>query len=538
MKHIIKHTALAAIAVMSLASCNDFLDKLPDDRAELNTTEKITQLGVNCYSTSNSNIICELLSDNILDNGKKYSTVEFMEQLYRMLPVTTDGNDTPKHFWNGQYEAIASCNQLLEAVAEMPEAEQKAMSAQVAEATLCRAYAMFELANTFCMAYNPDKAAEYMGLPYPTHSGIDPEIERGTIGELYEKIDADIEAALPGINEAIYKTPKYHFNQRAAYSFAAKFNLYYMRYDKAIAYATKALGDNPANLMRNYEEYLPFGRTDIANKYVLSSEKANFMLQGTYSTAGRYLSGGSSPRFHHNSPAASYETYWVDAPWGSGSYADANTLHYSHKLYGNNQAVSFPKLDEKFEITDKVNQTGYAHIVEPVFTADETVLIRAEARLLNKDYQGAIDDMNLWVQNHCSETADGAFPRPVLTPNSVNTFIDKLDYAEITPEGNRDRSLRKPMTPQGFALETGMQENIAQLLLHMKRLEMLYQGERVMDIKRYGIEFSHLVDGEDPIVIAPGDIRLAAQLPTDVITAGVVPNPRPEGERGGDTPEE
>lgn len=34
------------------------------------------------------------------------------------------------------------------------------LSGQRAEALLCRAYSMYRLATTFCMAYNPDKADE------------------------------------------------------------------------------------------------------------------------------------------------------------------------------------------------------------------------------------------------------------------------------------------------------------------------------------------------------------------------------------------
>lgn len=49
--------------------------------------------------------------------------------------------------------------------------------------------------------------------------------------ELYAKINKDIEEALPLVNDGIYKVPKYHFNKKAAYSFAARFNLYYKNLD-------------------------------------------------------------------------------------------------------------------------------------------------------------------------------------------------------------------------------------------------------------------------------------------------------------------
>ena len=44
-KHI-SAFALAALAMLSLASCDDYLDTLPDDRAEIDTEEKARQLTV------------------------------------------------------------------------------------------------------------------------------------------------------------------------------------------------------------------------------------------------------------------------------------------------------------------------------------------------------------------------------------------------------------------------------------------------------------------------------------------------------------
>lgn len=49
---------------------------------------------------------------------------------------------------------------------------------------------------------------------------------------------------------------------------------------------------------------------------------------------------------------------------------------------------------------------------------------------------------------------------------------------------------------------------------------------RWLDIKRYGISFSHNIDGEDAIVFKAGDLRGAIQLPTDVLDAGLPANPR------------
>lgn len=519
-----RYIVLCVCTLIAFSSCDSFLDTLPDDRAEVDNTEKITNLLTSAYPTVSNAVINEVMSDNVTDNGKQYPTNLLKEQVYRFQDITDESNDSPRHIWNRFYEAVATANQAIAAIEEAGSPET--LQAQLAEAKLCRAYSMFQLATTFCMAWNPDKADEYLGLPYPTIPGDNAGNDRGTLRQLYAAIDKDIEEALPYVRDDIYSIPKYHFNLKAAYAFAARFNLYYMNYDKCIQYADVVLGNVPTSVMRNFEPYTAFGRDDIGNRYVMTSEAANLLLLPAYSLAGRSIAGGAYYRFDHNSSIASYETFWVTMPWGTGS--SNNTIYYARMLYGNNQCVAFPKMEEFFEYTDKVSLTGYPHVVDAVFTGDETILCRAEAYALKggaDNLAKAVADMNVWITTHC-KASEGSANRPVLTVSSINSFIEGLDYAPSLPDGNRDRSMRKKLNPQGFTVAGGDQENVIEFLLHMRRLETIFQGIRFMDIKRYGIEHSHLLADEDAVTFKPGDLRGAVQLPNDVIVAGLEANPR------------
>ena len=80
-------------------------------------------------------------------------------------------------------------------------------------------------------------------------------------------------------------------------------------------------------------------------------------------------------------------------------------------------------------------------------------------------------------------------------------------------------------------VEGSEQESFIHCLLFMRRNEFIHEGMRWFDIKRYGIEISRrLVRGIDVIsvddVLKVRDNRRAMQLPDDVITAGITPNPR------------
>lgn len=526
----IKTFATAAIAVLGLASCDDYLDKLPDDRAELNTDQKITQILVSAYPTCNNILISEMMSDNMGDNGRSYSSPIICDDLYRFIDTSEEGNDTPYYIWNGYYESVATVNEALNAVEEMGNPES--LRGDVAEAKLIRAYSMFQLANTFCMAWDPTKADEYLGLPYPLkpEQDINTKYERGTLRQLYEAINKDIEEALPYIAEAAgdYKVPKYHFNTRAAYAFAARFNLYYMNYDKAIQYANQVLGNDPTSVMRDFAPYRELGYYDFANRWIRSDEDANIMLLASYSIAPRYITG-SVGRFAHNQSMASYETFWVDMPWGSGS--DNNPIIYANKLYGSAQRVVHPTFEEQFEYSDKVAGIGFVHAVDPIFTGDMTIIERAEAYCLSGKLNEAVQDINTWIRTHCKGGVN-AEAVPVMTVKSITEYVSAMDYAKREPDGNRDRSMRKHMHPQGFSIdaEGSDQECMLQFILHMKRLETCFHGIRFHDVKRYGIEYAHLLSGETAEVFIRGDYRGAVQIPNTVIVAGLEGNPRQDKE--------
>lgn len=531
--YIIKLFNFCIVATaLLLTACNDYLDKLPDDRAELDTEAKVTSLLVSAYPSVNNHVMMELSSDNVGDNGRNYSSPAICDDLYKFKDTSEESWETPYRAWNGFYASVATVNEALAAVAEMGDGEE--FRAAKAEAKMIRAYSMFQLAVCFCMAWDEAKADEYLGLPYPTEpeQDINTTYVRGTLRELYAAIDKDIEEALPDIELASqrYKVPKYHFNTRAAYAFAARFNLYYCKYDKAIKYATQALGNDPTAVMRDYEPYRDLGRQDFANRWIRSDESGNLMLITSNSISSRYLSGAYSHRWVHNSNIASYETYWVDMPWGGGS--EANSIIYANKLYGTSECVSYPEYDEQFESTDKVQGTGIPYVVESVFTGDFTILERAEAYALSGQYENAVKDINTWIGTHCKDKyTDGQLVQPApqnLSLADITGFVNAQDYAKRNPEGNRDRTMRKHMHPQGFEVgeEGGDKESLLQFILHMKRIESIYHGLRFMDIKRYGIEYTHPMSGESPFYFIRGDLRGAIQLPQTVITAGLEANPR------------
>ena len=85
------------MAVLLLSSCSDFLDTMPDNRAEINTEAKITSLLVSAYPAAFPVMMAEMASDNAMDNGPLFS-VEFQSQedAYLWQDIVTDTDERSK----------------------------------------------------------------------------------------------------------------------------------------------------------------------------------------------------------------------------------------------------------------------------------------------------------------------------------------------------------------------------------------------------------------------------------------------------------
>lgn len=68
-------------------------------------------------------------------------------------------------------------------------------------------------------------------------------------------------------------------------------------------------------------------------------------------------------------------------------------------------------------------------------------------------------------------------------------------------------------------------------VLQCRRILTLHEGLRWFDVKRYGISVNRYLNGANgeytvSDVLEQNDLRKAIQVPKDVISAGLTPNPR------------
>lgn len=510
---IILSLICSLITFTGLTSCEDFLSTLPDNRTEIASITAAKELLTSAYTQSGATEMAEMMSDNVTDNGPRYSTSRKLpEECYKWQDPTETVQDSPNALWSNTYNAIAASNHVLEFIKDQAPTDE--INAIKGEALICRAYNHFLLATVFCQYYNPVTSSSDLGIPYIDRSDVPiTEVpDRETVQITYSKINADIEAGLPLIDDTQYEPNviKYHFNKAAAYAFGARFNLYYGNYKKAVEYANVALGKNPVALLRDYSNYLRLSSYDDFSKYYVKPEEAcNFLLQVPMSNwSSDHWPYVNWYRYTHNRTIAQNQTVFADGPWGG-----AESFYPARFIYGNGDAILFlPKLGTFFEITDIVAQTGYPHTVNTIFTADETLLTRAEAHILLGDYPKALNDLQMWCKTH----TNNAF---LLEAENIEKFYGgEAGTSYVTPQFNTNMI--------GVNTQDAKMMQYLYCVLHFRRLETIHEGLRWFDIKRYGIEVRHPLDSSPDLILKSDDPRRVIQIPADVISAGLVPNPR------------
>ncbi|MEG1187344.1 MAG: RagB/SusD family nutrient uptake outer membrane protein [Bacteroidales bacterium] len=508
------------------SGCSDFLDKVPDNRAELSTGNQIRDLMKTSYPAGNISMICELSSDNFIDNNSPDAKGSYFhlasydrvtDEIYAWDDIVSgQQQDSPSNLWEESYHSIAACNHALEAIAKLePNVEKGSLDPHKGEALVLRAFNHFVLVNVFAQTYRDGTLSQNdPGIPYVTEPErtVSVQYERQSVAEVYQHIEEDLLAGLPLMDDGLYEIPKYHFNKKAAYAFAARFFLFKRDYDQVIKYATLALTENPASQMRDWSQEFATAESFVYG-WIKSTNPCNFLLLPTSSRFNRV----HNQRYAHNREALSGVLDGSGPTW-SGSHPC-----YKGRLWirgSQDYGVFFMNAGELFEYTDKVAGIGYPHIVRAEFTAEETLLCRAEAYVFKNQLGNALADLQCWDDSRKNTPTTTIKNFPTLTEALIKSFYTPqkpLFYFQLN---------NTVISPEFQVSEE--QLPYVQCVLHFRRLENIFMGLRWFDLKRYGIEITHKIGKTDVKTLSPLDGRRAIQLPAEVIAAGITPNIRME----------
>lgn len=571
-KNILRISSVFAVALM-MTACSDFLDKIPDERTELRTENNIVDLLKGSYPATNYQYVCELSSDNLIDNNAPHlpsgpwdkqvenhynypSSSRWTDELFRFEPAgsaTINDGESPGRIWGQWFNSIAAANAALEAIdnlaAEQGITDRKAfdqlsprLRAAYAEALLLRAYCHFTLSNIFSQAYkNNDLSAKEVSIPYVT----DPETqliknyERLSVAKVYDNIITDMEEGLRYVSDSYYDAPKYHFNTLAAHAFAARVYLYHHDWKKVIEHANIVLGaiGDETNLQRMCMDYSIFENCASADDYGKQWQHPNLnnnlMLLITYSTYSRIIFGY---RYSLAGEAARDALHLYNSTEFWPGYVLNPITIVSGMLFSSSQhdyGFYSCKINEEFEMTDKIAQTGYPHQVIRVFTAMDLLLERAEASLMLGNLADASHDLQAYWNNSINSFSDRdkktysveGYPGLVGTPKT-KLMTDALLVKAFT-NGNTKKNncydnwdfITKNISSEIVVSAEAVP--YMNCLNSFRRFETNFEGMRFFDLKRWGIEWTHFFgpDKED-YTLTGNDVRRAVEAPWEALANG------------------
>jgi len=492
-----KKINLLFISFISLLSCEDYLSESPDNRLELNTIEKVANLGARAYAQG-SYIFTDELTDLAGPMGRRNSKGEAIDtggntinisntQAYTFQNITNDTRDGPINYWNSAYNAIAHANQVLKSLANVS-GETRHKEALTGEALLVRAYYHFMLVNLFGKHYDINTASDDLGIPYIENpeTTLLPNYQRETVQKVYEFVERDIKEGIALINEDFFSgSKKFRFSKRTGLAFASRFYLWKGDFEKAIEMTNLFYeGRDPIDFITDFSSIGGAGFDETVDNYNSPNDESNLLFAQAFSIHQRRNLGY---RLNENEM-----NILLSSPIGNHLYGSIGGIWLA-----GTQARYLARIREFFFRENLSSDAGVPYIIEQLFKGEEVILNRAEAKLrqTNSDFQGALNDLNIIVAAHYEEQ--------VYTEDIINNLALQNSISR--------------------------EEELLNIIIEERKVEFLDHGLRWFDIRRFKIPIIHeipLEQGGGTATLTADDPRKVFQIPPDAIDNGLTPNPR------------
>lgn len=514
---------------IAFASCDKYLDVVPDNRTEINTTDKLAKLVADAYPKASYAAMLNSRVDYVTDKGAGFQENLSNTDAFFWRDLTDEQQDTPTYFWRKCYYSIAEANHALKAAEEMGYSKDRVP--YIAEAKMVRAFSHFLLVSLFSKFYDIKGNNSTAGIPYVTEPETValPSYDRRTVEETYESIENDLLEALPDIGADItYSVPRYHFTQAASNAFACRFYLFKGQWSKVIEHANKVFPtptefvgeENNKNVSsadkatiyakNNFQPWLGSYKTapssdDIKIGYTVASNTSNLLLTEMSSRMSRYANTWRYGCIAMDLAQTLDNT--VINVTGSGKWA--------YRTFYNGDNYYVPKYYEHFVKTDINASSGFIYTIFPTFRNEEVLLNRAEAYAMSNEYDKAIADLNIFCRQRITSYDETAH---VITPQSVVDFY-KSAFTNQQHFMNVYDAYGSKSWPE-------LKKAIILCILDFRRNEFMWEGLRYWDMLRYKIPIVHKTKAGDENTLYPGDDRWILQLPETAVLAGMELNPR------------
>ncbi|WP_374166754.1 RagB/SusD family nutrient uptake outer membrane protein [Arcticibacter sp. MXS-1] len=244
LNYINKRNIIIALGAMTLSfsSCtNDFLDVDPQGKQPAQTFWKTPEdagAGVNAIyanlrswnNTAFPAIAIESLAADEAEKGSSPNDASFLNNFDNFSVTSTDG--VLGGFWEGQYQNINLCNQVIKNIVDI-QMDEALKSRYIAEAKFVRAFSYFRLVRAFG------------GVPLRTEPTQDPlayNIPRASASEVYALIEKDLDDAAATLPQSYGSADIGRATKGAALAMHAKVAMYQKKWDAVLALTNQVMG--------------------------------------------------------------------------------------------------------------------------------------------------------------------------------------------------------------------------------------------------------------------------------------------------------
>ena len=467
-----------ALAVGLLASCDmdkTPYDALPDDEA-LQTPTDFANARVGLYSglrssVGGSSFFC---APEIQCDGFN-AVIGFSNTQGSMYQWTFTTSDSPFSTVYGNYQAmIARANYILDGIEKVDMSNENlftdAAKAQLeiikGEALFIRAFCIFQLSQYFCADYEPATASQENSgvsyrLDYAPSSSASSYPARKTLEETFTQIYTDINAAAACLTTA-GEPSSYLISADAITALRARVALAHHDYDIAAKAAESLITSNTYVLADSEDALKDLWQNDGGAETILQlayGQQAELPTSGSGYSIFQPYATGSNPDYI---PTQALVDLYSANDYRKSVYFNVVNINTTSGTTG--QVYGFNKYIDHGGLYNRFNQYEYARFtIEPkVFRIAEMYLIAVEA----------------FAQ---SSAADGL--------TKAAKYLNDLEKSRIA--GYQERSF-----PSKDAI-------LAELKIERER-EMVGEGTRLFDIKRWHIDMKRGTPQQEDLCLIPG----------------------------------
>ncbi len=394
------------ILLLSLAACDkDFLDAKPNKSLLVPKTLRDFQALLD-YANNGMNAtpyLCEVASDDFIISETSF--LSYNETLRNSYLWNDKIYSSPTVLdWETPYKQIFYANVVLDGIKDFslnnPEVRNlKGM------ALYYRAWALFQLSQTFTSPFKGVNADKELGLPIRTESDVTIISPRSNLKETYEQIHSDIlnSIQLLEVKQETLTRP----SKAAAYGFMARLQLILQDYQKAKTYADSTL------LINN--NLLDYNTLDSAKSYPLPTI---------------YLTNIENP-----------EVLFISVLIPNAYFLNNNTLVDTalYNLYDKSdlRKILFYTNNKQFRGSYMGNRT----LQFSGLATDETYLIRSEALVRMGDIEGGKKDLNTLLSNRFKK--EKFLPIDIIDSDELLKVILNERRKELLSRGIRWSDLKR-----------------------------------------------------------------------------------------------